>query len=88
MQKLGIIEFTEVFYEKLDTLFVTTSVHVEQDKIFYEDAIFKCYDVYQKDSAEYEISDLVKIFHCFLYSMFKNKPSVDKNDDEIIVKYI
>ncbi len=86
-QRLGLIEFSEVFRGQLDTFFLTTEVHLEQNELFYSDAIFKIFDVYQRSEVEYSVSDLIKVFHCFLYSMFKNKPSLDKNDDEIIVKY-
>lgn len=82
--KLGLVEFSQVFLENLDTFVISSNVHYEENKSFYDDVIFKSFDVYQRSDI-HSIRDIVNLFHCFLYAMFKNKPSVEKNDDEIIV---
>jgi len=81
--RLGYSEFNEIFYELLDTYITTSLVHVEANKEFYDDVIFKMFDVYQRDNKEYSVKELVLFFHIFLHSMFKNKPSTDRNEDEI-----
>jgi hypothetical protein len=85
MQKLGLSEFKEVFYDNLDTLITTSQVHVRDYEDFYEEVIFRCFDVYQRENSSYEIRDIVKLFHIFLFAMFKYKPSVDRNEDEILI---
>ncbi len=82
-QKLGIIEFREEVLYNLDTLITSSEIHLNQNSDFYEEVIFKCYDLYQRENSDFSINDVLKFFHIFLYSMFKHKPSVEKNDDEI-----
>ena len=48
MQKLGLNEFTEVFFDSLDTVLTTSLIHVEENQAFYDDIVFKMYDVYQR----------------------------------------
>lgn len=84
-ERLGLIEFTEYFMSNIDSHFISSEIHLAENQNFYEDAVFKVFDVYQRSEVEYSISDLVKIFHCFLWSLFKNKPSLEKNDDEILL---
>lgn len=83
-QQLGYLEYREVFLDHLDSVLITNSVHMHSEKDFYEDIILKSFDVYQKGNIG-SIKEIVSFFHCFLWAMFKNKPSVEKNDDEIIV---
>jgi len=82
-RKLGISEFSQVFMENLDTLITVNQIHVDQNENFYNEVIFKCFDLYQRESSDFSVNDTLKFFHIFLYSMFKHKPSVEKNDDEI-----
>lgn len=84
--KLGLLEFSDVFYSNLDTLITTSTVNVEADKNFYDEVVFKCFDLYQRESSNYTVSEILKFFHIFLYAKFKHKPSVDK-DDETITLY-
>lgn len=83
MSKLGIIEFRETFFDLLDTLTVSSSIHVEQESEFYEEVIFKSFDLYQRETSDYSVSEIIKFFHIFLYAAFKHKPSVEKDDDTI-----
>ena len=83
MEKLGIIEFRETFFDLLDTITVSSSLHVEQESEFYEEIIFKSFDLYQRENSNYSISEIIKFFHIFLYATFKHKPSVEKDDDTI-----
>ena len=83
MEKLGLTEFTEVFYSNLDTLIISSIPHVEDNEDFYEEVVFKCFDLYQRENSNFSVGDSVKFFHIFLYAMFKHTPSVEKNDDEI-----
>lgn len=83
-QKLGYLEYKQVFQDNLDTFLISSALHVQTEENFYEDIIFKSFDVYQRSDIN-SIKDVVNLFHCFLWSMFKNKPSVEKNDDEILV---
>ena len=82
-QKLGLLEFSDVFYDLLDTLITTSTTNVETDKKFYDEVVFKCFDLYQREGSNYSVSEIVKFFHIFLYAKFKHKPSVEKDDDVI-----
>lgn len=84
--KLGLLEFSDTFYELLDTLITTSATNVEKDKNFYDEVVFKCFDLYQREGSNYSVSEIVKFFHIFLYAKFKHRPSVEK-DDEIITLY-
>ena len=86
MQKLGLDEFTEVFYDSLDTVLTTSLIHVDENQAFYDDIVFKMFDVYQRDSSNFYIKDLVTFFHIFLHSMFKNQPDTNRAEDEIRLK--
>lgn len=83
-QQLGYLEYREVFFDHLDTVLISSSVHLQSHEDFYEDIILKSFEIYQKGEIS-SIKEIVSFFHCFLWAMFKNKPSVEKNDDEIIV---
>ena len=85
-QKLGINEFREVFFDNLSTL-ITCQSHVDSAKDFYEEIIFKTFEVYQKSSSDYCVNEILTFFHIFLYAMFKEKPSVDKPEDIITLNY-
>ena len=58
-----------------------------QAENFYEEIIYKGFEVYQKDSVNYSVAEIVNFFHIFLYSMFLHKPIVDKPEDKITLKY-
>lgn len=83
MQKLGFSEFEETFKDLLDVYVTTNYSHIEQNIDFYEDIIFKLFDFYQRSESIYNVRDLITPFHIFLHAMFKYKPSVEKNDDEL-----
>lgn len=83
MQKLGLIEFREVFFESLDTIIMTSLLHIDENKPFYEEVVFKLFDIYQRENSNYSVKELILFFHVFLHSMFKHKPSVEKNEDDI-----
>ena len=82
-QKLGYLEFQDVFYSNLDTLITTSNSNVISDKNFYDEVVFKCFDLYQRETSNYSVSEILKFFHIFLYAKFKHKPSVEKDDDVI-----
>ena len=84
--KLGLIEFSETFYDSLDTVLTTSLIHVEENQAFYDDIVFKMYDVYQRENNNFYIKDLVTFFHIFLHSMFKNQPDTNRDEDEIRLK--
>ena len=83
MQKLGFSEFAETFKDLLDVYVTTNYSHIEQNSDFYEDVIFKLFDFYQRSENISNVRDLIIPFHIFLHAMFKYKPSVEKNDDEL-----
>lgn len=83
MQKLGLTEFTEVFYDNLDTILTTSLIHLEDNRDFYDEIVFRMFDVYQRENKEYSVNELVIFVHIFLHAMFKYKPSVEKNDNEL-----
>lgn len=83
MQKLGFSEFQETYKDLLDTYVTTNLNHITEHSEFYEDIIFKMFDFYQRSEHDLSVRDLVIPFHIFLHSMFKYKPSVEKNDDEL-----
>lgn len=85
-QKLGLTEFSETFFENLDDLVITNQSHIVQNEEFYNEICFKCFDIYQRESSDFSVNDILKFVHVFLYATFKHKPSVDKDDDEIILK--
>ena len=82
-QKLGIREFTEVFYDNIDTFNITSTIHIEENENFYDDIVIKLFDFYQRSNLDLQIRDLVLPFHIFLHSMFTNKPNVYKEDNVI-----
>jgi len=81
-RKLGIDEFKEVFFDNLGTL-ITNENHILNNYDFYEDIIFKCFELYQKQSYTYLVSDFTKIINIFLKSMFLNKPDTELPEDII-----
>lgn len=83
MSKLGLVEFSEVFLDNLDTLIISSELHVESNKDFYDEVIFKCFDIYQREGNDYSVNDILKFFHSFLYAAFKHRLNVYKDDDEI-----
>ncbi len=83
--KLGLSEFREVFYDNMGTL-ITNEAHILQNEMFYEDIIFKCFELYQKNSSVYLISDFTKITNIILKSLFFNQPTTILPEDEIVLK--
>ncbi len=83
MEKLGLTEFSEVFYDNLDTVLTTSLLHLEENESFYDEVVFRMFDVYQRDNRDYSVNDLLLLFHIFLHAMFRYKPSVEKNDNEL-----
>jgi hypothetical protein len=81
--KLGLVEFSQTFFENLDTLIATSQLNVENDRPFFEEVCFKLFDLYQREGSDYSVLEMLRFVHVFLYSMYKHKPSVEKNDDEI-----
>ena len=86
IQKLGIKEYEEVFYDNLSTL-ITNSSHIESCKDFYDEIVYKSFEVYQKNTSNYSVNEILNFFHIFLYAMFNEKPSVEKPEDKITLKY-
>ena len=83
MQKLGLTEFTETYKDLLDLYVTSNYTHYDENLSFYEDVIFKLFDFYQRSEHDLSVRDLVTPFHIFLHAMFKYKPSVEKNDNEL-----
>ena len=84
--KLGIREFEQVFFDNLSTL-ITNQPHIENHKGFYDEIVYKAFEVYQKETSDYTVNEILTFFHIFLYAMFNEKPSVIKPDDKITLKY-
>jgi hypothetical protein len=82
-QKLGISEYSEVFYDRLSTV-VCNREYVEQNKDFYEQVIWKTFERYNNSKTEsYSINQIVTIFEIILDSMLKFKPSNELPEDLI-----
>lgn len=82
-QKLGYLEFQEVFYDNLSTL-VTNSSHIENNYAFYEQVVWKCFEKYNNSKTEhYSINQLIVIFEIVLDAMFKFEPSTTLPEDLI-----
>lgn len=84
--KLGYNEFDDVFFDEISTL-ITNEEHIEKNFPFYQEVSYKLFELYQKENSEYTVSELLKMFHIFLYSMFLHKPSVEKPEDVITLNY-
>ena len=82
-QKLGYLEFENVFLENIDSITITSLEHIEQNKNFYDELIFKCFDLYQREGSNFSVGDVLKFVHIFLYATFKHRPNVEKDDDTI-----
>lgn len=82
-QKLGISEYSEIFYDRLSTL-VGNCEYVEQNKDFYEQVIWKTFERYNNSKTEsYSINQIVTIFEIVLDSMLKFKPANELPEDLI-----
>jgi hypothetical protein len=81
--KLGLTEFRQVFLENIDSITITSLSHIDSNESFYEDIIFKLFDLYQRESSDYSVNEILKFVHIFLFSAFKYKLDVYKDDDEI-----
>lgn len=81
--KLGLTEFRQVFLENIDSITITSLAHIDSNESFYEEIIFKLFDLYQRESSDYSVNEILKFVHIFLYSAFKHKLDVYKDDDEI-----
>ena len=84
--KLGLTEYTAFFLENLSTL-VTNQAHIDENKNFYDEVVFKTFEIYQKNSSDYTITEILNFIHVFLYAMFNEKPSVEKPEDKITLRY-
>lgn len=84
--KLGLTEYTAFFFENLSTL-VTNQAHIDENKNFYDEVVFKTFEIYQKNSSDYTITEILNFIHVFLYAMFNEKPSVEKPEDKITLRY-
>lgn len=84
--KLGLTEYTAFFFENLSTL-VTNQAHIDENKNFYDEVVFKTFEIYQKNSSDYTITEILNFIHIFLYAMFNEKPSVEKPEDKITLRY-
>lgn len=82
-QKLGYLEFEQVFMENIDSITITSLEHISENKNFYDEVIFKCFDLYQRENSNFSVGDTLKFFHIFLYATFKHRPNVEKDDDTI-----
>ena len=49
--KLGLTEYTAFFFENLSTL-VTNQAHIDENKNFYDEVVFKTFEIYQKNSIK------------------------------------
>ncbi len=83
-RKLGLAEFKEVFFDNLGTL-ITNENHITNNYDFYEDIIFKCFEMYQKQSSVYIVTDFTKILNIFLKSLFLNQPDTELPEDVITI---
>lgn len=81
--KLGLTEYRQVFLENIDSITITSLAHIDSNVNFYEEIIFKTFDLYQRESSDFSVNDILKFVHIFLYSAFKHELDVYKNDDEI-----
>jgi len=81
--RLGLTEFSEVFYDRLSRL-VTTTSHIEKFENFYEHYCFKAYEQYNNSKTEiYTINQIVTLFEIMLDAMFKYKPETFLPEDTI-----
>ena len=81
--RLGLNEFTEVFYDRLSRV-VTNSSHIEEFKDFYEHYCFKAYEKYNNSKTEeYTINQIVTLFEIMLDSLFKYQPDNFLSEDLI-----
>lgn len=82
-QKLGYVEFCTFFAENLSHL-ITNEAHITENESFYEEVIFKLFELYLKmDNCS--INSLIRIFEVFLYSMFKHTPGTILPEDKITI---
>lgn len=83
MDKLGLSEFRQVFFDNLDSYVVTSFYHIDENTDFYEDVVLRLFDFYQRPENNFNVRDLLIPFQIFLHAMFKYKPSLEKNDEQI-----
>jgi hypothetical protein len=80
-EKLGYEEFKQVILENLSKV-ITTQSHIDYNESFYTSVIFKMFEMYQNDIINpVSISNCVKMFDVFLYSMFKHQPETELPED-------
>ncbi len=83
-QKLGFLQYEELFYDLLSRL-VTNEAHITAHKNYYEHFIFKSFEAYNNSKTEISIRQIVVLFEIALDSMFRYKPSVDLPEDVITI---
>jgi len=83
--KIGITQFEDCFYDLLSRI-VTNSEHIEQNREFYSQVVWKTFEKYNTSRTEvYSITQIVAIFEIVLDAMFSYKPSVDLPEDLITI---
>lgn len=81
--RLGLNEFTDVFYDRLSRV-VTNSAHIEEFKNFYEHYCFKAYEKYNNSKTEeYTLNQIITLFEIMLDSLFKYQPDNFLSEDLI-----
>ena len=84
-QKLGYLEYEEVFYDLLSRI-VVNQRFIDENKSFFDHIIFKTYERYEISKTEsYSVRQIVVLFELFLDAMLQNKPAVDLPEDMITV---
>lgn len=81
--KLGYTEFSDHFYDQLSHL-ITNQAHIDQCQDFYEEIIFKLYELYLHSKSEsFSVNQCVRVFEVVLFSMFKYNPTTQLPEDLI-----
>jgi hypothetical protein len=81
--RLGYLEFQEVFYDRLSRL-ITNSSHIENFEPFYEHYCFKSFEKYNNSKTEdYTINQIISLFEVMLDSLFKYQPDNFLSADSI-----
>ena len=84
-QKLGLSEYTEVFYDLLSRIVVNQN-YIDSNKDFFEHLIFKTYERYEISKTDsYTIRQIVVLLELFLDAMLQNKPDFELPEDIITV---
>ena len=85
-QKLGLTEFTDVFYDRLSRVIVNSS-YIEDNQEFFDHILWKFYDRYLNAKTEiYTINMLITTVEIFLDSLLKFKPDLELPEDTITLR--